>query len=263
MLLWHIFLLAIVQGITEFLPISSSAHLVLFPKVTGGADQGLIIDLAVHVGSLLAVMLVFFKEVILLTKTTILYPKATKEERKLLQNVLIGSIPVIIAGAIFYALLPDGLRNVQLIAAMSIIFGILLFWADRVGKIDKKCMTIGKKDAFLIGLAHIIALIPGVSRSGITMTMARARGMTRFEAARFSMLIGMPVIAGAGTVGLYDLIKAGNIELGIDALFAMFFSFIASLISILLMLKWLQKFSFTPFVIYRILLGIAIFAFVL
>ncbi len=261
MALWHLFLLSIIQGITEFLPVSSSAHLVLFPHLTGMADQGLIIDVAVHMGSLLAVATVFYKDVFLLIKTTCTYPKANKNDKKLLHNIIVASIPVIIAGAIFHIVFPDGLRDIKTIALMSIIFGIALFIADKFGKIEKKCDDVSIKIAFIIGIAHIFALIPGVSRSGVTMTASRGLGLSRVEAARFSLLIGMPVIAGAGAIGLYDLIGSGSISLGIDALFAVVFSFFSAWLSIILMLKWLQKFTFTPFVIYRIALGVTILLF--
>ena len=261
MALIHLFLLAIVQGVTEFLPVSSSAHLVLFPKVVGVMDQGLIMDVAVHIGSLLAVLVFFYKDVLKLAQTTVLYRKAEEQDKNLLKHVIVASLPVVIAGAVLHYYLPNGLRNVMWIAWASIGFGLLLWAADHFGKTDKSVSDMTVKNAFWIGLAHICALFPGASRSGVTMSMARACGLSRVEAARFSLLIGIPVIAGAGVVGLYDLIRAGNIELGFDVLLAVLFSFFSALGAIVVMMKFLKSFSFLPFVIYRVALGVALLFF--
>ena len=186
----HLLLLSVVQGITEFLPISSSAHLVLFPKAFGAADQGLVIDLAVHVGSLLAVMLVFWRDIRHVGKTALFYKKAEKKDRALLLHIGIAALPVLIVGWAVHHHFPDGVRDVTILSVASIVFGLLLFFADRFGKTDKTSETMTGKDALMIGLAHICALVPGASRSGVTMTMARACGLSRVEAARFSLLIG-------------------------------------------------------------------------
>lgn len=258
---WHLFLLSVVQGITEFLPVSSSAHLVLFPKAFGAADQGLVIDLAVHVGSLLAVLLVFRRDIAHVGKTALFYKKSEKKDRDLLLHILVAAVPVLIVGWAVHHQFPDGVRDVAVLAAASIVFGLLLFLADRFGKTAKTAEGMTGKDALLIGLAHICALVPGASRSGVTMTMARACGLSRVEAARFSLLIGVPVIAGAGFLGFCDVIRQGNAALGLDALLAVGLSFAASWLSIVLMLRWLVKFTFLPFVIYRICFGIAALVF--
>jgi len=255
MTLIHLFLLAIVQGVTEFLPVSSSAHLVLFPKVVGVMDQGLIMDVAVHIGSLLAVLVFFYKDVLKLAHTTLMYTKAEEQDRNLLKHLIIASLPVVIAGAVLHYYIPDGLRNVMWIAWASIGFGLLLWAADHFGKTHKSVSDMTVKNAFWIGMAHICALFPGASRSGVTMSMARACGLSRVEAARFSLLIGIPVIAGAGTVGLYDLIRTGNIQLGYDVFVAIIFSFLSALGAIMVMMKFLKHFNFLPFVLYRVVLG--------
>jgi len=252
----HLFLLSVVQGITEFLPISSSAHLVLFPKAFGVADQGLIIDLAVHVGSLLAVILVFRRDIGHVAATALLYKKAQQKDRALLWNIGIAALPVLIVGWAMHHHFPDGVRDITVLSVASIIFGLFLFFADRFGKMDKTADGMTARDALLIGLAHICALVPGASRSGVTMTMARACGLSRVEAARFSLLIGVPVIAGAGFLGLIDVIRQGNVALGFEALLAVFLSFTSSWLSIVLMMRWLKKSTFLPFVIYRLCFGI-------
>jgi undecaprenyl-diphosphatase len=253
----HLFLLSVVQGITEFLPISSSAHLVLFPKAFGAADQGLVIDLAVHVGSLLAVLLVFRRDIGHVAGTALFYKKAKKNDKTLLWNIGIAALPVLIVGWAMHHHFPDGVRDVTVLSVASIVFGLFLFFADRFGKTDKTAEAMTGKDALMIGLAHICALVPGASRSGVTMTMARACGLSRVEAARFSLLIGVPVIAGAGFLGLLDVIRQGNAALGFDALLAVLLSFAASWLSIVLMMRWLKKSTFLPFVIYRLCFGVA------
>lgn len=261
MALYHIVLLAIIQGVTEFVPVSSSSHLILFPKLTGVADQGLVIDVAVHVGSLLAVLCFFYRDVLKLTKTFFCYPKAADADKKLLRYVIVSSLPVVLAGAVLYSISPEGLRNVVWIAWASIVFGVVLWVADHFFTAQKEMSALTRKDSILIGLVHVLALFPGVSRSGVTMSMARARGLTRVEAARFSLLIGIPVIAGAGVVGLYDVVRAGNVALGMDALLAVALSFVTAFVSIVLMMRWLGRFGFLPFVLYRIGLGVVILLF--
>ncbi|TVQ81809.1 MAG: undecaprenyl-diphosphate phosphatase [Micavibrio sp.] len=261
MTFWHLFLLSVVQGITEFLPVSSSAHLVLFPHLAGTADQGIIIDLAVHVGSLLAVILVFRKDIFDILKTALHYKAAPQKDKNLLAHILIACIPVLIVGMAVHCAFPDGIRNIVLIGWISIIFALLLWAADRFGATDKTVQNVTRKDAFIIGLLHILALIPGVSRSGITMTTARALGMSRVEAARFSLLIGIPVIAGAGFLGFLALLNGGSAALGFDALLAVVLSFAASYLAIVLMLRWLKNSTFLPFVLYRLCFGAAILLF--
>ncbi len=260
--LYHIIIVAIIQGITEFLPISSSAHLVLIPKIINQPDQGLLMDVAVHIGTLLAVITFFYKDIYKISHGfcyLILSKEKDNAEYKkqgiLGIHIIIASIPVIIAGFIMNALFNDGIRSIEVIAATTIIFGLLLLFADIKGKQDKSINDLNIKSALLIGLAQIFALIPGTSRSGVTMTMALILGLDRLSAAKFSLLIGIPTILGAGLLKSIELYQSQNMALTNDALIGCFLSFITALIAIFLMFKWLKKASFLPFVIYRMILG--------
>lgn len=260
--LLHIIILALVQGITEFLPISSSAHLILIQHWTEGAEQTwdnhLLLDIAVHVGTLFSVLLYFRKDVV--TMFTGLKNAATgninSEESKLLTCVIIGSLPVIAFGILLQIYKPDWMLAIKTIAWTTLIFGIILWFVDRMKPAtrDIKSMTI--KDAVFIGLSQSLALIPGVSRSGITMTTARFIGFNRQESAHYSLLLGIVAISGAGALGSFSLIKSDDLHLTYDIAIAAFLSFISGYIAITLMMKWLEKCTFTPFAIYRILLGL-------
>jgi undecaprenyl-diphosphatase len=264
MALWHIIILALVQGITEFLPVSSSAHLVLAPVVLGTADQGLLFDIAVHVGTLLAVCLYFWREVLQLPVGAVhlLGKRRSSPQAKLALHVILGSVPVVIAGFFLHEYIPDGLRSVEMIAYATIGFGILLGIADWLGSKRKAVGAMDRLDALLIGASQILALIPGTSRSGITMTSARFLGYTREEAARFSLLLSIPAIAGAGLLGLLDVIQADNLRFGLDLGLAVLLSCLSALVAIAIMMRWLSKASFMPFVIYRLILGAALLAYV-
>ncbi len=263
----YLILLALVQGITEFLPISSSAHLVLLPEITGHADQGLVLDVAVHLGTLFAVMLYFRCDILDIAraytfdlgKTT----KAARAGRDLGKMVVIGSIPVIIAGFIMHMILPEGIRSVSVIAATTVFFGLLLGLADKTCKCTKTLDQLTVRDALIIGLGQMLALVPGTSRSGITMTAALFLGYTRTEGARFSLLLGIPAILGAGALGIIDVIQSGDSMLGIDALIGMVLSFVTAYAAIVLMMRWLSSSTFMPFVVYRLLLGIALLFFII
>ena len=265
MSIYYLIILALVQGITEFLPISSSAHLVLLPEITGNADQGLVMDVAVHLGTLFAVMLYFRSDIgqILRGFTTDLTRKtdAAVSARRLGYMVLWASLPVVFAGLILHVFIPNGIRSVEVIAFTTVFFGLILGWADYKGAREKTLEALTFKDAFLIGLAQMLALIPGTSRSGITMTAGLFLGYTRTEAARFSLLLSIPAILGAGAIGIYDVVKAGDMMLGIDALIGIVLSFFTAYGAITLMMRWLSSSSFMPFVVYRLLLGIALLFF--
>lgn len=267
MSIYYLILLALVQGITEFLPISSSAHLVLLPQITGHADQGLVLDVAVHLGTLFAVMLYFRRDIIDIVRAyTLDWTKSGKQARaarKLGKMVLIGSIPVIIAGFIMHAILPEGIRSVAVIAVTTIVFGLILGWADHKCTCTKKLAELDVRDALIIGFGQMLALVPGTSRSGITMTAALFLGYTRTEAARFSLLLGIPAILGAGALGMIDIVKSGNSMLGLDALIGMGLSFVTAYAAIALMMRWLSSSTFMPFVIYRVVLGIALLFFII
>ncbi len=269
MLLHHIIILALVQGITEFLPISSSGHLVLGHAIIDGNigeanwdNQDLLIDVAVHLGTLLSVCLYFYKDIfgMVLGGCSLLTGKVT-HNTKLALYVVLSSIPVIIAGLAIHAIKPDFLRSVEVMAWATIVFGVVLWAADRFFKDGKTLADMSWKGAIIIGLAQTLALIPGTSRSGITMTAARMTGYSRTEAARYSLLLAIVAILGAGTLATKDLIEAGDVTLTINALIAAGVSFIAGWISIALMMRWLAKSTFTPFAIYRVILGGALLAY--
>ena len=261
MILYHIILLAIIQGLTEFLPVSSSGHLGLFHCFTDQCAhwdaENLTMDIAVHVGTLLSVLLYFWRDVVrmLFGLKDIGTGKVQSNDAKLLLYVLISSVPVIIAGLILHAFEPDWLKTLEVIAWATIGFGIVLWWADKKTVATKELKELSYKDALIIGLAQMLALIPGTSRSGITMTASRFLGYSRTESAHYSMLLAMVAISGAGALISLDLIKDGNVQLGMDALIAVILSFISGWIAIHLMMKFLEKFTFTVFAIYRIVLG--------
>lgn len=260
--LYHIIILAVVQGLTEFLPVSSSGHLVLTHHLMdeGSTDlcweKNRLMDVAVHVGTLLSVLVYFHKDILMmlggLTRTE-------SDGFSMARNLIIASIPVIIIGFIIQQFEFSFLCMLEVMAWMTLIFGIVLMIADRFdSKLKLEDMNI--KSAFLIGLSQTLALIPGVSRSGITMTSARFLGFSRVEAARFSLLLSIVAISGAGTLSGLDLFQEGNLVLSGDIGLAILFSFLAGWVSIILMMKWLSKASFKPFAIYRIILGIGLLA---
>ncbi len=254
--LLHIIVLALVQGITEFLPISSSGHLILVPALTGWRDQGLVIDIAVHVGTLAAVMIYFRREFWSLARGFLsLFLGRWDAEARLALNILIATPPVILAGLVLRDYVEVHLRSVAVIGWTTLGFGLLLYAADRLGLRIRRVEHMTAGGAVIIGLFQMLAPVPGVSRAGVTMTAARFLGYERVEAARFSLLLSMPVIIGAGTVAGFELYGAGDVSLGFDALLAVLLAFIFALIAIALMMRWLRRASFTPFVIYRVCLG--------
>ncbi|PCJ97874.1 MAG: hypothetical protein COA45_09310 [Zetaproteobacteria bacterium] len=264
MILYHIILLAIIQGLTEFLPVSSSGHLGLFHCFTDHCDhwdnQNLIMDIAVHVGTLLSVLLYFWRDVVrmFLGVKDIGTGNIKSNNAKLTLYVLISSIPVIIIGFILNMFEPDWLKTLYVIAWATIIFGVILWWADKKSPTTREIKDLTLKDAVVIGCAQTLALIPGTSRSGITMTAARFLGFSRTESAHYSMLLAMIAISGAGALIGLSLIKSGDITLGMDVLIAITLSFISGWVSIVIMMKFLQNATFTVFAVYRVLLGTAL-----
>ena len=255
---WQLVVLAIIQGLTEFLPVSSSAHLILPSEVLGWPDQGVLIDVMAHFGSLFAVLIYFREDVarIILGLLDMLR-RTMSRDAALALALLIATPPALVFGVLLEAGgITEMLRSWKVIAATSIGFGILLLLADIWGPRTRTTEDIGWKDAALMGLAQAVALIPGTSRSGITMTAGRGLGLTRVEAARFSMLMGIPVIAAGG---LYSLLKlatgeAGGATLGTGLAVAVL-SFIAAYAAIALFMRWVPRIGMGPFALYRILLG--------
>lgn len=259
----YLLTLALVQGITEFLPISSSGHLLLVHAAFGGQEtwqNHMMLDVAVHVGTLFSVLVYFYKDI--LKMLVGLKDWATgdykSEGARLNLYVLVGSIPVIIAGYILNLLEPSWLLSIQVVAWTTLLFGILLWFVDRFKPAEKELSDMTLKDAFLIGCAQSLALIPGTSRSGITMTAARFLGYNRTESAHYSLLLAIIAITGAGTLTAFDLVKEDNIALTNDVFITAFLAFVSGLMAISLMMKWLARSTFTPFAIYRVILGVGL-----
>ena len=254
----HLMLLSALQGLTEFLPVSSSGHLILFSKFTTFPDQGLALDVAVHVGSIIAVMIYFSETIWSMVKgflKSYFIPNFKNQGSKLAWLIIIGTIPAVIAGLFLVKNGTDELRSARLIGWTMLGFGIVLFIADKVGMTIRKIEHLGILDALLIGLAQCLALIPGTSRSGITITMGRFLGLERREAAKFAMLLSIPTIAGAGALVGWELYQQGNMMELMYAMDGITYSFIASIIAIYIIMWWLKKSTFLPFVIYRLCLG--------
>lgn len=256
----HLFFLSVVQGLTEFLPVSSSGHLVLFPRIFGEADQGILIDVALHIGTLLAILLYYRRDIFNIALAVLTWNNpARRADRNLGLYILLGSLPAVAVGLVLHALLPDGIRSVGVITFNMVFFAILMGIADKKGAEEKTVHDATWKNALLIGCAQAVALIPGVSRSGITMTTARFLGFKRTEAARFSFLLGVPAMAGAGLLSLMEIAKADNPGLWHDAALAVGMSFVAGLAAIHFMMRWLKNAGLMPFVFYRLALGAFLF----
>ncbi len=259
MTLEQILLLSFIQGLTEFLPVSSSGHLVLIPTLFGWSDQGLMIDVAAHVGTLGSVLIYFRKDVVALFKASFsLLRGQINEHTPLLFNLTIATIPVILLGFFFDKIVGDAFRSVTIIAWMGIIFGIILYIADRYGQLIETVADTNLKRAFLFGLAQCMALINGASRAGSCITMGRFMSYKRTDAARFAFLMSIPTMAAAGTLKGFQLLKSHDLSMLNDALLMAVFSFIFGFFAIAFMMHWLKKSTLTPFAIYRILLGVGL-----
>ncbi len=258
MALFHIFLVAIIQGITEFLPISSSGHLILLSKVTPLPDQGLAIDVAAHVGTLGAVVIYFWQDVksAFAGLPRVATGRIDTPGSRLALLLIIATVPVILLGLVLKLTgLDEAMRSIAVIGWTMILFGFLLWWMDQKGSQQKTEADWTLKDAWRLGLWQAIALIPGTSRSGITITGARHLGYKRHDAAKLAMLMSIPTIIASGTLLSLDVIQQANAQLAKDAAIAAVFSFIAALLALSMMMRLLRTVSFTPYVIYRVLLG--------
>lgn len=259
MSLFHLILVAVIQGVTEFLPVSSSGHLILLPSLTGMDDQGLAIDVAVHVGTLGAVVLYFWSDVkhALLGLPNALRGRIEQPEARLALGLIIATIPTVIVGAILYLTgLEQALRSVAVIGWAMLGFGLLLYWMDQKGAQAKRSSDWGPRDALIMGLWQILALIPGTSRSGITITGARQLGYTREDGTRIAMLMSIPTILASGVLLSVDVIREANVQLAKDGAIAAAFAFVSALLALSLMMRLLRSISFTPYVIYRVILGV-------
>ncbi len=254
----HLFLVAMVQGLTEFLPVSSSGHLILLPLVTGFQDQGLMIDVAVHVGTLFAVILFFWRDVRLcLTGVPrLLRGRIDTDGSRLAFLLVIATVPVVVIGVILKLTdLVEALRSIKVIGWTMLIFGVVLYWADRQEPSPKTLKSWSIRDAVILGFWQAVALIPGTSRSGITITGARKLGYSRIEAARIAMLMSIPTIAASGVLLGVDLASSADWQGARDGAIAAGLSFVAALLALTLMMRLLKSVSFTPYVIYRVALG--------
>ncbi len=240
----EIFILSAIQGISEFLPISSSAHLIIVSNLYELKASSLLIDISLHLGSLFAIIFFFRKDLFNL-----------KHNQKLLKLIIIGSIPLIIIGYILYSTeLIHLLRNVEVIAWTTLLFGIILYFADQ-RKIDQNISSnLNIKSIIFIGLLQVFALIPGVSRSGVTMTAARFLNFNRVDSGKISFLLSIPALAGASFLGLKDL-GDESLEINILIIVAIVLSFLFSYITVKFFLNYLNKFSLNIFVIYRLIIA--------
>lgn len=263
MSLFHLALVAMIQGLTEFLPISSSGHLILLPALTGIPDQGQAVDVAVHVGSLGAVILFFWRDVAtaLHGALRLLRGKVDTPGAFLALCLGVATIPVILAGLVLNLTgLDDLLRSTAVIGWTMIAFGVLLWWADRTGAEVRCAERWTLRHAVILGLWQVLALVPGTSRAGIVITGARRLGYDRYGAAKLSMLMSIPAIVASGTLLGFEVAAEADRALLRDVAIASAFAFAAALVALALMFRLLRTVSFTPYVVYRMALGLILLA---
>ena len=246
----EIFVLSLVQGVTEFLPVSSSSHLIIISEYLEFNNNNLQIDVSLHIGSFLAVVVFFRKDIVNFIQNKGLFLK-----------ILVGSLPVMIVGYVLVKLnFIDEIRNIKVIGWTTLIFGILLYLSDRSSVKKKINSNFTLKSAVLIGFLQILSLVPGVSRSGIAITGARALNFSRYDSAKISFLLSIPTLAAVSIFGLNNLLKSDSFNFSFLILISIIFSFAFSFITIKYFLKYIKTFSLNIFVIYRIFLGICILA---
>ena len=244
----EIIVLSLIQGITEFLPISSSSHLIIVSEYLEFNNKNLEIDVSLHIGSFLAVIVFFRKDIFNFVQNKDLFLK-----------ILIGSLPVMIMGYLLVKFnFIDQIRNIKVIGWTTLIFGILLYLSDRSGIKNKISSNFTLKLALLIGFLQILSLIPGVSRSGIAITGARALKFNRYDSAKISFLLSIPILAAVSIFGLNNLVKSESFNFSFLIIISIIFSFLFSFITIKYFLKYIKTFSLNIFVIYRVLLGIGL-----
>ena len=256
----HVFILAVVQGLTEFLPISSSAHLVLLPSLLHWTDQGLVFDVALHFGSLIAVLFYFRIEVwrMACSWSRSIVGNAADQDSLLAWWVIIGTLPTVAVGFSFHSDIEQSLRAPWILATASVVFGILLWIADRGARRSRDEYDLKLKDVLLIGCAQVLALIPGTSRSGITITLGLFVGLSRRAAARFSFLLAIPVIFASGVLQTARMLTEVS-PIGWGSLFlGILLSALSAGLCIHYFLRLVEKVGMLPFVIYRVVLGLLI-----
>jgi len=242
---FEIFLLSIIQGVSEFIPVSSAAHLILASNIYEFKNQSLLIDISLHLGSLLAILF-YFKDDIF----------NFKKNKNLFYKIIIGTLPLIIFGYFLYSTnIIYQLRDIKVIAWATLFFGILIYIADKNKFLKKIDTDFTIRSVLIIGFFQVIALIPGASRAGITITAGRILGFDRTDSTKISFYLSIPALAGASALGIKDLLNE-NIEFSFIALIGILLSFIFSLITIKYFLKFIKKFSFKAFVLYRIILSL-------
>ena len=244
----EVLILSAIQGISEFLPISSAAHLILVSEYYSFNNQNLLIDICLHLGSLLAIIIYFRNDLFNIIKN-----------KKFLIKILIGTIPIVPVGFVLYnSGMINHLRSLEVIGWMTLIFGILLYLSDKIKVTNKLDDSFTIKSAIIIGLFQVLSLIPGVSRSGITISSGRLLGFDRFDSAKISFFLAIPALSAASLLGVYNIYKEGSIDLNFLAIITVIFSFIFSYLTISIFLNFIKKFSLKIFVIYRIILSLAI-----
>ena len=258
--LFHSIIMGIVQGLGEFLPISSSAHLVILPWLANFPTPGLTFDVALHFGTLIALLAYFFKDWVLLTRAffTSLAKKPSRYsyEEKMIWFIILGSIPAAVVGLTVEHYAETLFRNPLWVAINMAGFGLLLYAADQWGKKDKKMEGITLADAIWVGLAQSLALIPGTSRSGVTITAGMARRMDRTAAARFSFLLSMPAVAGAAVLKAKDFFA---MDVNLSAWIGIAVSAVVGYLAIKYMLYFLRTYSYTVYVVYRLIFAAVVF----
>ena len=252
----QILILSIIQGVTEFLPISSQSHLILTSKLLGMSDQGLSFDIALHAGSLMAILIYYRKEV-----TKIM--SISDEGIQYLKLIIIGSIPLPIIGLLFVDIVSENLRTINTIAFMTIVFALLLYFAERRNHENKNSfVTLSFFTIIFIGFMQTLAIMPGVSRSGIVITAALLLNYSREDSIKIAFLLSIPAIFMATVYQSMQLYEVGDIEILNEHLLGMILSFIFSYITIHLFISTINKISFTPYIIYRLILGVTLLGFI-
>lgn len=254
----HVVVLALIQGITEFLPISSSAHLILPKEILGWPDQGLAFDVAVHVGTLAAVIVYFRKDIteIIVGWLRSVTGRGTDTNGRLAWYIAAATVPAALFGLIFDELIETHLRSTQVIAVTTLVFGGLLWLADRTASQRRQLADVALWSSLVIGLAQAVALIPGTSRSGITITAALLLGFSRTDAARFSFLLSIPVILLSGGYKGLQLVVAGAPVDWLAILLGVAVSAISAYVCIHYFLSFINRIGMLPFVVYRLILGL-------
>mgnify|MGYP001824790422 CR=1 FL=1 len=258
MTLIQIIVLSLIQGLREFLPVSSSAHLILGSKVFDWPDQGLVFDVATHLGTLLAVLIYFRRDLWGMIRPWLGSTDADETSRKLGVTLVVASIPAILAGGLLHGWVESSLRDIRVIAFTTIGFGLLLWWADARFSRSRQLAEMNLKSGLMRGLAQMLALVPGTSRSGITITMGRMLGFDADSAARFSFLLSIPIIAAAGAYGVLRMVL-NHAEIDwFQFCMAIGFSTRAGWLCIAAFLALLKRVGLVPFVLYRLALGVAL-----